>query len=77
MTYRPTTIERAYELARSGECRTLSDVKQRLSADGHDRIQEHLYGSTVSAALRKLCQAHYVPKPDEDAKPAVEEDDDD
>lgn len=77
MTYRPTTIERAYELARSGECRTLSDVKQRLSADGHDRIQEHLYGSTVSAALRKLCQAHYVPKPDEAAAPAVEDDDGD
>jgi hypothetical protein len=77
MTYRPTTIERAYELARSGECRTLSDVKQRLSADGHDRIQEHLYGSTVSAALRKLCQANYVPKADEGGAPAAEDDDDD
>ena len=77
MSHRPTTIERAYELARSGECRTLSDVKQRLSADGHDRIQEHLYGSTVSAALRKLCQANYVPKPDEEAAVAAEEDDDD
>jgi hypothetical protein len=76
MTYRLTTIERAYELARSGECRTLSEVKQQLSADGHDRIQEHLYGSTVSAALRKLCQAHYVPKADEDAVPAIEDDDD-
>jgi hypothetical protein len=77
MNHRPTTIERAYELARSGECRTLSDVKQRLSADGHDRIQEHLYGSTVSAALRKLCQANYVPKTDEELAPAVEDDDDD
>ncbi len=75
MTHRPTTIERAYELARSGECRTLSDVKQRLSADGHDRIQEHLYGATVSSALRKLCQENYVPRPDE--SPAAEADDDD
>lgn len=77
MNHRPTTIERAYELARSGECRTLSDVKQRLSADGHDRIQEHLYGSTVSAALRKLCQANYVVKPDENPAAPVEDDDED
>lgn len=76
MTHRPTTIERAYELARSGECRTLSDVKQRLSADGHDRIQEHLYGGTISAALRKLCQAHYVPGADESAAAAADDDDD-
>ena len=76
MTHRPTTIERAYELARSGECRTLSDVKQRLSADGHDRIQEHLYGSTVSSALRKLCQEHYVPQPDESPAAAPDDDDD-
>ncbi len=77
MNHRPTTIERAYELARSGDCRTLSDVKQRLSADGHDRIQEHLYGSTVSAALRKLCQENYVVKPDENPAVLVDHDDDD
>ena len=76
MSHRPTTIERAYELARSGECRTLGEVKQRLSADGHDRIQEHLYGATVSTALRKLCQAHYVPQPDESPLAAVADDDD-
>lgn len=74
MNHRPTTIERAYQLARSGECRTISDIKQRLSADGHERIQEHLYGSTVSSALRKLCQEHYVPGAEEPA--AVVEDDD-
>lgn len=76
MTHRPTTIERAYELARSGECRTLSDVKQRLSADGHDRIQEHLYGATVSSALRRLCQENYVPRPDESAAAEADDDDD-
>jgi len=76
MTHRPTTIERAYELARSGDCRTLGDVKQRLSADGHERIQEHLYGGTISTALRKLCQAHYVAKPDQAAPAGVDDDDD-
>ena len=68
MTHRPTTLERAYELAREGRCRTVSDIKQALSAEGFDRIQDSLYGPTLSAALRKLCQEHYVaPAEDETA----------
>lgn len=60
MSFRPTTLERAYQLAESGACRTVGDIKQALQAEGYDRIQDSLYGSTLSAALRKLCQAHYV-----------------
>ena len=67
MTHRPTTLERAYELAREGRCRTVSDIKQALSAEGFDRIQDSLYGPTLSAALRKLCQEHYVASPDGEA----------
>ena len=58
---RPTTLERAYELAREGRCRTVSDIKQALSAEGYDRIQDALYGPSLTADLRKLCQKHYVP----------------
>ncbi len=67
-SHRPTTLERAYELAREGRCRTVSDIKQALSAEGFDRIQDSLYGPTLSADLRKLCQAHYVAPPDETAE---------
>ena len=67
MTHRPTTLERAYELAREGRCRTVSDIKQALSAEGFDRIQDSLYGPTLSAALRKLCQEHYVAPAEEPA----------
>ena len=75
MTHRPTTLERAYELAREGRCRTVSDIKQALSAEGFDRIQDSIYGPTLSAALRKLCQAHYVPPAEELAAktPAAED----
>ena len=75
MTHRPTTLERAYELAREGRCRTVSDIKQALSAEGFDRIQDSLYGPTLSAALRKLCQAHYVAPAEELAAktPAAED----
>lgn len=59
MTFRPTTLERAYQLAESGTCRTVSDVKQALQGEGYDRIQDSLYGGTITAALRKRCQENY------------------
>jgi hypothetical protein len=71
---RPTTIERAYELARGGACRTVGDLKQQLSSEGYDRIQDALYGPTLTAALRKLCQENYVaPEGEDTPPPAVEE----
>jgi hypothetical protein len=59
-SHRPTTLERAYELARSGECRTVGDIKARLQQEGHERVQDRLYGGSLTSALRKLCLAHYV-----------------
>ncbi|WEK58806.1 MAG: hypothetical protein P0Y52_04545 [Candidatus Brevundimonas phytovorans] len=75
MTFRPTTLERAYQLAESGACRTVSDVKQALQSEGYDRIQDSLYGGTITAALRKRCQEHYVGGSSE-ATAAVEEEED-
>jgi hypothetical protein len=59
-THRPTTLERAYELARGGGCRTVGEIKQALQSEGFERIQDSLYGPTLTSALRKLCQEHYV-----------------
>ncbi|GAA0638646.1 hypothetical protein [Brevundimonas lenta] len=58
-TLRPTTLERAYQLAREGRCRTVGDIKQALASEGFDRIQDTLYGPTLGADLRRLCQQHY------------------
>jgi hypothetical protein len=66
-SHRPTTLERAYALARSGSCRTVSEIKQALQAEGFERIQDSLYGPTLTAALRKLCQEHYIAAPEADA----------
>ena len=60
MTFRPTTLERAYQLAESGACRTVGEVKQALQSEGYDRIQDSLYGGTITAALRKRCQESFV-----------------
>lgn len=67
-SYRPTTLERAYALAREGRCRTVGDIKQALSSEGYDRIQDSLYGPSLTAALRKLCQEHYVPPAEQPAE---------
>ena len=60
MTFRPTTLERAYQLAESGACRTVSEVKQALQSEGYDRIQDSLYGGAVTAALRKRCKENFL-----------------
>lgn len=66
MTFRPTTLERAYELAKGGTCRTVGDIKAKLQAEGHERVQDRLYGGSLTSALRKLCVAHYVAPEEED-----------
>lgn len=55
MTYRLTTIERAYQLAESGECGSVGDIKRRLNAEGYSDVQGQLYGSTITSGLKKLC----------------------
>jgi virulence-associated protein VapD len=65
-SHRPTTLERAYALARSGSCRTVSEIKQALQAEGFERIQDSLYGPTLTAALRKLCQEHHIAAPEDE-----------
>ena len=77
MTFRPTTIERAYELAKSGSCRTVGDIKTKLQQEGHERVQDRLYGGSLTSALRKLCVAHYVAPEGEDMPAKVVEEDQD
>ena len=52
---RPTSLERAYHLARSGACPTVADIKLRLRAEGFDENQ--VFGPTLLADLRRLCAA--------------------
>ncbi|WP_029417511.1 hypothetical protein [Brevundimonas bacteroides] len=76
--FRPTTIERAYELARSGACRTVGDIKVRLQAEGYEGVKDRLYGASMTGALRKLCLENYVaPRGDDPAPASVTDDGDD
>jgi hypothetical protein len=51
------TIERAYQLAKSGECASLGDIRRRLSAEGCEQVTQHLSGRSIQQALRQLLGA--------------------
>lgn len=46
-----TTLERAFQLAKSGGCRSVSDIKKRLQAEGYAVSQ------VEGSALRKQLMA--------------------
>jgi hypothetical protein len=53
MTHRMTPLERAFELARSGDCPDVSSVKACLLAEGYSTSQ--LVGPMLMRQLRTLC----------------------
>jgi len=52
-----STIERAYELAKSGEVRTVSQIRERLRTEGYSDAPAHLTSLTLTAELRRLIAA--------------------
>ncbi len=56
MTLPPSTLERAFQLARTGECLNLQEIKQRLKSERHDQVEAHLQGHSISRQLRALCE---------------------
>ncbi len=57
MAGRPTVIERAYELADSGTCRSVSEIVKKLDAEGYPGASGQLYGPVLKGELRRRCQA--------------------
>jgi hypothetical protein len=49
-----STIERAIELARSGSCATMEDIRRSLKRDGADGIEQHLAGGAIRKQLKAL-----------------------
>ena len=52
MSVRLTSLERAFELARSGECRGAHEIRQRLYAEGLDPRQ--IEGAALLRQLREI-----------------------
>lgn len=56
-------LERAYELARSGSCAGLSDIRQKLKAEGYTAMESSMIGLGLRRELKKLCdQAQAAPR---------------
>ncbi|WP_293873212.1 hypothetical protein [Sphingomonas sp. UBA978] len=51
------TIERAFQLARSGACHSVADIRTQLTAEGHDGVHGHLNGSTIQRQLKDALAA--------------------
>ena len=55
MARRPSTIERANQLARGGTCRTVEEITRQLKQEGQDSVDAHLGGSSIRRELRQIC----------------------
>lgn len=50
-----TTLERAFALARSGSCASVSDIRLMLKKERFDQVEAHLAGPSLTRQLRALC----------------------
>lgn len=55
MSHQPTTLERAFVLARSGEFSTVGEIRAKLKLERHDAVEAHLSGASINRQLRQLC----------------------
>jgi hypothetical protein len=52
---RLTTVERAFELARTGSCRTIEEIAAQLKLENQEAVDAHLFGSSIRKDLRQAC----------------------
>jgi hypothetical protein len=57
-------IERAFALARSGECRDMRELEQRLKREGYTSVLQHLSGPSIRRQVNELMANR--PQPAED-----------
>lgn len=49
-------LERAFDLAKSGNCSTIDDIRRQLKAEHYAQVDAHLAGATVRRQLLDLCK---------------------
>lgn len=52
------TIERAFELARSGQYRTVEEIQATLSKEGCESVAQHLQGPQIRHELRQMIKSN-------------------
>jgi hypothetical protein len=64
MEFRPTALERAFALARSGEYAGVAEVRKQLKAEGYS--DQQVNGPALMRQLRDLCAASRRSQPPDD-----------
>ena len=59
----PTTLERAFDLARSGDYASVGDIRLRLKDERFEHVEGNLAGSSIKRQLRKLCDEARARRP--------------
>lgn len=54
---KPTLLERAFVLARSGRFASVDEIRSALKGERFDQVEAHLAGPSLARQLRGLCQA--------------------
>ena len=52
-----TTLERAFDLARSGEFTSVEEIRRKLKQERFDQVEAHLAGASINRQLRRICDA--------------------
>lgn len=55
MDHHLSPLERAFELARSGSCASITDIRRKLRSEGYSVVQ--ITGKTLSRQMRELISA--------------------
>lgn len=59
-------LERAFELARTGEYINVKMLEKGLAKEGYAKGDPHLHSPSVRRQLRLLCRTHYASAPAEE-----------
>ena len=70
MLGRPTILERAFQLARSGTCGYIHDIRRQLASEGYLHVNTQLYGRSLAVQLRKICMETQAQRAAEAASPS-------
>ncbi|HEY3697169.1 hypothetical protein [Phenylobacterium sp.] len=66
MVQRPTTLERAFELARSGDHASPETLRRQLAAEGYHDARAQVSGRSLRGQLMRLCAEAMANKPAND-----------
>lgn len=65
-----STVERAFQLARSGACHSVNDIREQLLREGYPSVLSHVSGMSIKKQLGAILAARGV------SRTAANEDDD-